>query len=496
MDENTTPPPESHPASPAGTSGGSAEAHSENPQLPAGTPQKQIAGPGAPAASSPPPRRRSSKSGWLWFVLLLIVAVVTYFLWPKVFGPSGSGTATSKSGKGAKGGGAAATNVVATRARRGNIGVYFTGLGSVTPIYTVTLKSRVDGQLMTVNYTEGEIVHKDDLLAQIDPRPYEAALTQAQGVLLRDQALLDNARIDLVRYQTLIKTKAVPEQTLATQEALVKQDEGIVKTDEGSVASAQVNLVYTKITAPFTGRTGLRLVDPGNIVQTSDSNGLVVITQIDPISVIFTISEDQIPAVVQKTRAGQKLPVDAFDREMKNKIASGTLSTIDNEIDQSTGTVRVRALFDNKAAALFPNQFVNARLLVETHTGVVLLSSAAIQRTSSSQFVYLVQPDSTVTLRNVTLGVTEGDDTEITSGLNAGDVVVMSGADKLEEGAKVNPQIPGEQASQAAPSNTSAPTPAKSQGKQGAAPKTGSKETGSKQTGSKTGSKSTGAKQP
>jgi multidrug efflux system membrane fusion protein len=480
MDENTAQSPESHPASPAGTSGGSAEAHSENPQLPAGTPQKQIAGPGAPAAPAGPPRRKSSKSGWLWFVLLLIVAVVTYFLWPKVFGPNAS---TSKSGKGGKGGGAAPTNVVATRARRGNIGVYFTGLGSVTPIYTVTLKTRVDGELMTVNYTEGQIVNKGDLLVQIDPRPYQAALTQAQGTLIRDQALLENARTDLVRYQTLIKTKAVPEQTLATQEALVKQDEGIVKTDEGTVASAEVNLVYTKITAPFTGRTGLRLVDPGNIVQTSDSNGLVVITQIDPISVIFTISEDQIPAVVQKMRAGQKLQVDAFDREMKNKIASGTLSTIDNEIDQSTGTVRVRALFDNKAAALFPNQFVNARLLVETHAGAVLLSSAAIQRTSSSQFVYLVQPDSSVAIRNVTLGVTEGDDTEITSGLNAGDVVVMSGADKLVEGAKVNPQIPGEQPGQAAPSNPSPPAAAKSS------------KTGSKQTGSKTGSK-TGAKKP
>jgi membrane fusion protein, multidrug efflux system len=459
MDEHTTPPP--------------------GPQPP------------PPPVANPPPRRRSSRRGWLWLLLLLIVAVAIYFLWPKVFGPSGSNS-TSKSGKGGKGGAASgAANVIATRARRGNIGVYFTGLGSVTPIYTVTLKTRVDGELMTVNYTEGEIVHKDDLLVQIDPRPYEAAVTQAQGALIRDQALLDNARTDLVRYQTLIKTKAIPDQTLVTQEALVKQDEGVVKTDEGAVASADVNLFYTKIRAPFTGRAGLRLVDPGNIVQSSDTNGLVVITQIDPISVIFTISEDQIPAVVQKTRAGQKLPVDAFDREMKNKVATGTLSTLDNEIDQTTGTVRVRAIFDNKTASLFPNQFVNARLLVETHVGVVLLASAAIQRTSSSQFVYLVQPDSTVTIRNVTLGVTEGDDTEITSGLNAGDVVVMSGADKLEEGAKVNPQIQGEQQGQAAPSNTSAPTTAKSQGKQGAAPKTGSK-----QTGSKTGSKSTGAKQP
>lgn len=483
MDENTTPPPAPHPASPSSTTGGSAEEHSEHPQLPAGTPQKQIAGPGAPAPPARPPRRRSSKRGWLWVLLLLIVAVVIYFIWPKVFG-TGSSNSTSKSGK-AAGKGGPATNVIAVRARRGNIGVYFTGLGSVTPIYTVTVKTRVDGQLMTVNYKEGNIVQKDDLLAEIDPRPYQAALTQAQGQLVRDQALLENARIDLARYQTLIKTKAIPEQTLATQEALVKQDEGNVKTDEGMVQSAQVNLVYTKITAQITGRAGLRLVDPGNIVQTTDSNGLVVITQIDPISVIFTISEDQIPAVVQKTRAGQKLQVDAFDREMKNKLATGTLSTLDNEIDQTTGTVRVRAMFDNKNAALFPNQFVNARLLVETHAGVVLLSSAAIQRTSSSQFVYLVQPDSTVTVRNITLGVSEGDDSEITSGLNAGDVVVMTGADKLEEDAKVNPQIQGEQPGQAGSSNTSGSSPAKSQGKPAATKTTGSKQTGAKSTGAK-----------
>ena len=341
MDENITPPPGPQPAPPGDTTGSSAEGHPEHPQLPAGTPQKQIAG---PPGSAPPPtqpaRHPASKRGWLWFVALLIVAVVVYFLWPKVFGTSGSASTAAKSGKGT-GKGGSATNVVATRARRGNIGVYFTGLGSVTPIYTVTVKSRVDGQLMTVNYKEGEIVQKDDLLVQIDPRPYEAALTQAEGALLRDQALLANARIDLARYQMLIKTKAVPEQMLATQEALVKQDEGIVKTDEGAVASAKVNVVYTKITAPITGRVGLRLVDPGNIVQTSDTNGLVVITQIDPISVIFTISEDQLPRCSRRCAPDRKLQVDAFDREMKNKIAHGTLTTLDNEIDQTTGTVRV-----------------------------------------------------------------------------------------------------------------------------------------------------------
>jgi multidrug efflux system membrane fusion protein len=493
MDENTSPPAGHQPTPPDGGNGPSNEVHSDH-LLPAGTPQKQIAGPGS-AASPPPPRppqRKPSYGLWLWITILLIAAVITYFIWPRVFKPAASGKSTSKSAKGGKGGAAgAATNVVATRAVRGNIGVYYTGLGSVTPIYTVTVKTRVDGELMTVNYKEGDLVHKDDMLALIDPRPYQAVLTQAQGTLIRDQALLENARLDLVRYQTLIKTKAIPEQTLATQAALVKQDEGIVKTDEGAVASAEVNLIYTKITAPITGRAGLRLVDPGNIVQSTDTTGLVVLTQIDPISVIFTISEDQIPKVVSKTRAGLKLQVDAFDREMKNKLASGTLSTMDNEIDQTTGTVRIRATFDNKTAALFPNQFVNARLLVEMHTGVVLLASAAIQRTSSSQFVYLVQPDSTVTVRTITLGVSEGDNTEILSGLNAGDVAVMTGADKLEDGTKVNPQIQGEQSGQSGGSTT---------GQQTGTKKAGSKSTSSKPTSTKSTSKSTstksGAKQP
>jgi multidrug efflux system membrane fusion protein len=266
--------------------------------------------------------------------------------------------------------------------------------------------------------------------------------------LVRDQALLANARIDLTRYQTLIKTKSIPEQQLATQEATVKQDEGIVKTDEGAVESAQTNVDYTKISAPISGRVGLRLVDPGNIVHASDSNGLLVITQVDPISVLFTVSEDQLPTVVSKVHAGQKLPVDAYDHQGKTKLSSGTLITVDNQIDQTTGTVRLRAVFDNKKEALFPNQFVNARLLVETHRNAVLLSSAAIQRTSSSTFVYLVKPDSTVTIQQIVVGATEGDDSEITNGLNVGDVVVQSGADKLDQGTKVNPHLDSPQGGQ------------------------------------------------
>jgi multidrug efflux system membrane fusion protein len=334
---------------------------------------------------------------------------------------------------------------VGARARRGNIGVYDPGLGSVTPIYTDTIKSRVDGQLMSVRYTEGQIVQKGDPLFEIDPKPYAAALTQAEGQLARDQAMLANARIDQARYETLVPQKAVPEQMLATQKALVSQYEGTVKTDQGTVDAARVNLDYCHISAPITGLVGLRLVDPGNIVHASDTNGLVVITQMDPISVIFTLEEGLLPDVLRKMRAGVKLEVDAYDRTNTKKISQGTLTTIDNEIDQTTGTVRMRATFDNKDNSLFPSQFVNVKMLVQQKNGVVLLNTGAIQRNSNATYVYLVKPDSTVTVRNIQVGTSEGDDTEITSGLLAGDVAVMTGADKLQEGSKVNVQVLGEQ---------------------------------------------------
>ncbi len=360
---------------------------------------------------------------------------------------SGSGAATGSGAskkKGGRGGGDAAIPVVGTRAQKGNIGVYFNGLGSVTPIYTVTIKSRVDGELMEVHFREGDTVKKGDMLMLIDPRPYQVQLTQAEGQIARDQATLENARTDLSLYEGRLKQNAIPEQQVATQRSTVKQSEATVKSDQGQVDSANLNLTYTKITAPITGRLGLRLVDPGNIVHASDQNGLVVITQMEPISVLFTISEDQLPTVLQKLRAGQTLTVEAYDREMKQKIASGTLTTVDNEIDQTTGTVRLRATFANTDHALFPSQFVNARLLVQQKRGVVLLPSAAIQRTSTTQFVYLVKPDSTVTVRNITTGTAEGESVEITSGLVAGDQVVMTGVDKLQEGSKVRVEPSGD----------------------------------------------------
>jgi len=408
-----------------------------------------------PSSAGTPAQPATRRKLYPFLIVLAVLAVGGYFLWPRA---TSARNEPAQSQAGRKGGGgsgdrAGPTPVVAVRARRGNIGVYFNGLGTVTPLNTVTVKSRVDGELVAVHYREGQVVHKGDLLVEIDPRPYQAALTQAEGQLLRDQAALENARVDLARYQTLVPQKAVPEQQLATQQALVHQDEGTIKVDQGLIDNARTNLEYTKITAPLTGLAGLRLVDQGNIVHASDTNGLVVITQIDPISVLFTVAEDQLPAVLKKLRAGQTLRVDAYDRDMTQKLAQGTLTTVDNQIDPTTGTDRIRATFDNHNNALFPNQFVNARLLVEEHRGVVLLPTAAIQRNSDSTFVYLVKPDSTVTIRQVTVGATEGEASEITSGLNPGDVTVMSGADRLVEGSPVHAQVTDEQGSQAARPN-------------------------------------------
>ena len=393
-----------------------------------------------PGISPGLPGKKPKRRWWVW---LLALAVLGYGAYRVRKGMVAKQATTAAQGANLR---SPSVPVVAAKTRKGDIGVYITGLGAVTPIYTVTVKSRVDGQLMQVLYKEGDIVHQGDLLVEIDPRPYQVQLTQAEGQLIRDQALLDNARIDLARYQTLLTQNAIPEQQLATQKALVQQDEGTVKTDQGQIDSAKLNLVYCHITAPITGRVGLRLVDPGNIVHATDTNGLLVITQIQPISVIFTIAEDQLPVVLQKMRAGERLGVDAYDREMKAKIAQGWVTTLDNQIDPTTGTVKMRATFDNKDNALFPNQFVNARLLVEEKHGVTLVPTAAVQRNSQTTYVFLVKPDSTVTVRPITIGTTEGDDAEVSSGLSPGDVVVMTGVDKLQEGSKVRVQMYGEKA--------------------------------------------------
>jgi multidrug efflux system membrane fusion protein len=396
-------------------------------------------------APPPPPRQRR---GWVWLVVLAILAAVGYWQWPKLktFLPGGDTTSQSTAkGRGrGRGAGGGALEVVATRATKGDIRVYVTGLGAVTPIYTVTVNSRVTGQLMQVHFKEGQIVHQGDLLVEIDPRPYEVQLEQAEGQLIHDQALLKDANLDLDRYKTLIKQDAIPQQTLDAQVALVTQYEGTIKTDQSQIDSAKLNLIYCHITSPITGLVGLRLVDPGNIVQGTATAGLVVITQLDPISVIFTVGEDQLPVILGKMRAGEGLSVEAWDRELKNKLAEGKLETTDNQIDPTTGTLKLRAVFANPDGKLFPNQFVNARLLVEQKQHVTLLANSAIQRNSQGTYVWLVNPDRTVNVRSIVVGTTEGDQSEITSGLAPGDTVVTVGVDRLEEGGKVVAEVPGD----------------------------------------------------
>jgi multidrug efflux system membrane fusion protein len=318
----------------------------------------------------------------------------------------------------------------------GNIDVYLDALGTVTPVYTVTVASRVVGELVEIHYQEGQLVKKNDLLALIDPRPYRAALVQAQGQLFRDQAALKNARLDLTRYQNSFKEHAIPQQQVATQQALVEQDEGTVKLDQGNLDAAKVNVDYTRIVSPIAGRVGLRTVDPGNIVPANGTTGLLTVTQLQPITVIFTIAEDSIDEVFAQMNTGRAMPVIALDRSKQNTLATGTLLTVDNQVNTTTGTVRARATFPNTHNELFPNQFVNARLLVKTLTQVNLVPQSAVQHNSEQAFVYVVQPDSTVQSRNVKILATEGQSSAVT-GVAAGDQLVTDGFDKLQDGSKI-----------------------------------------------------------
>ncbi len=387
-----------------------------------------------PNASPGVPGKEPKRRWWLWLLALAVLAFGAYRVHKGMVVPQAANTNPAG---GAPGRNFGAVPVVAVPAVKGDIGVYFPGLGIVTPIHTVSVRSQIAGYLMQVLYKEGQLVNKGDPLAEIDPRPYQVMLENAEAGLARDQANLDNAKVDLQRYQTLVPLRAVPEQQLATQEALVKSTEGVVKTDQAQMDTAKLDLVYCHITAPISGRVGLRLVDPGNYVTPTDATGLVVITQIEPISVIFTLAEDQLPAIVKQMDAGHRLRVEAYDREMKTKIAQGWLATFDNQIDPTTGTFKLRANFDNRDGALFPNQFINAKLLVEEKNGVTLVPTAAVQRNSQRTYVFFVKPDSTVTVRTITIGTTEGDDSEVSSGLKPGDEVVMTGVDRLQEGTKV-----------------------------------------------------------
>jgi multidrug efflux system membrane fusion protein len=327
--------------------------------------------------------------------------------------------------------------VVATRARKGNLPIYLNGLGSVEAYYTVTVRTRVDGQLLRFNVAEGQIVKADDLIAEIDPRPFEVQLEQAEGQMGRDQAILANAKLDLERYRVLAAQNAIPKQLLDTQAALVNQYEAIVRQDQGVINAAKLQLVYTRITSPIPGRIGLRQVDPGNIVHAADANGIAVITQLQPITVVFNLGEQDISSLVSRLQTGKRLAVEAYDRPFKHKLATGSLLTFDNLVDPNTGTIRLKALFQNRDNILFPNEFVNARLLIDTLKNTVLVPAAAVQRGPQTVFVFVVKPDNTIELRNVKLGPIEGEIASIEQGLAPGEVVVTEGVDKLQQGSRV-----------------------------------------------------------
>jgi multidrug efflux system membrane fusion protein len=342
---------------------------------------------------------------------------------------------TTKSAAPRRGPGGGAVTLTTATAQKGNIGVYLDAIGTVTPVYTASITSQVTGPVIAVRFKEGQIVRKGDPLIEIDPRPFEATLEQAQGVLERDQAVLAQATMDRDRFREAWARNAIPKQTLDDQEKLVLQDAGTVKNDEGTVKFDQIQVGYCHIRAPIAGRVGLRLVDPGNVVQASGTTALAVITQIQPITVIFTVAEDNLGQIQPRLRQGAKLTVDAYDRAALKQIATGTLLTLDNQIDTTTGTVKARATFNNQDASLFPNEFVNARLLVNTLQGATLIPTSAIQHNGTASFVYVLTND-TAHLRSVKPGVMEGQTTQVT-GINPGDVVANSSFDKLQDNSKV-----------------------------------------------------------
>jgi membrane fusion protein, multidrug efflux system len=399
--------------------------------------------PGQPL-TAPPASRKPKKRGLIWVVFLLIVAgVAGYAVWrashPTTVARGAGG------GGGFRGGGQLGpVPVVVAKVTRSSIPVYLNGLGNVTAFYTVSVKSRVDGQIMKLDFNEGDLVQQGQLPIEIDPRPYQVQLELAEGTLARDQAMLNNAKLDLQRYQTLLAQDAIPKQQLDTQTALVAQYEGNIKQDTANINSAKLNLTYAKVTAPITGVVGLRQVDPGNIVHASDATGMIVITQLQPISVLFTIPEDNLPQVTQKLRAGAHLPVDAYNRDNSKKIASGTLVTLDNQIDSTTGTSKLKAVFKNTDNALFPQQFVNIRLLVDTLGHQQVVPNVAIQNGQQGTFVYVVDEDSRVHLKPVQVGITTQTSSQILGGLSDGDRVVIDGTDRLIEGARVRVRKAGE----------------------------------------------------
>jgi multidrug efflux system membrane fusion protein len=400
-----------------------------------------------------PAAPRSRRRGAIWLVLfVVIIGVAGYAVWrasrsasaaTRTGAENGGGRGGGGGGRGGGRGGNDLVPVVVTNASRSTIPVYLNGLGTVTAYYTVTVKSRVDGQLMKVDFNEGDRVEQGQVLAEIDPRPFQVQLQLAEAALARDQALLVNARLDVERYNHLFEKQLIPSQQVDTQAALVEQYQATIKQDEANIENAKLQLVYSKVTAPITGMAGLRLVDPGNIVHAADATGMVVLTQLQPISVLFTIPEDSLPQVRQKLREGDHLRVEAYSRDDSRKLASGALATVDNEIDSSTGTSRLKAVFDNGDNALFPQQFVNIHLLVDSLKNQLALPNVAVQNGTDGTFVYVVDDQSRVHLRPVHVGITTATTADILSGISDGDRVVVDGTDRLVEGAAVRVRSAG-----------------------------------------------------
>lgn len=374
-------------------------------------------------------------------IVLVVIAVAAggYYWWKHPAQPSSDGDLSGQSTHGKRGNGAhkPLAPVQAASAVTESVPQYLNGLGTVTAANTVTVRSRVDGNLMSIHFTEGQQVKAGDLLAEIDPRPYQVALMQAQGQLARDQATLANARRDLARYQKLAKTSLVSQQDLDTQNALVSETLGTIKADEGTVASAQLNLTYSRITSPIDGRVGLKQVDIGNYITSGDTNGLVVITQTHPVDVVFSVAENNISQIMQAQKSGEPLLVEAWDRSNQHLITRGKLLSLDNQIDATTGTIKIKARFDNQDDLLFPNQFVNARLKVNTLQDAVVIPAAALQMGNEGHFVWVINNEDKVSKKSVTAGLQDSQKVVISAGLNAGDRVVTDGLDRLTEGAKV-----------------------------------------------------------
>jgi multidrug efflux system membrane fusion protein len=393
--------------------------------------QRPEPAPVAPTTVETAPRRQ--RNWLLWIVIVAALAVAAFYAWKKYESPAPSANPEETSGRPAQ----PPQTVRIAPVIQGDMPLTIDALGTVTPFETVTIRTQIAGNLQTVGFTEGQTVKAGDFIAQIDPRPYEAALAQAQAQLAKDQALLSQAQSDLARYQQLAKQDSIAQQQVADQVALVAQDKAAIAADQAMVKTAELNVAYTHIVSPVTGRVGLRLVDPGNYLQPSDASGIVVITQIDPISVVFTTPENNLQSISARLNTGVKLPVTVLDRDNVHALATGTLTTFDSQIDVTTGTIRMRSTFDNPNGVLFPNQFVNVRLLVDTMTGATLAPNPAIQLGASGDFVYLLNDDLTVSKRDVVTGPTDGKHTVIKSGLKPGDKVVIDGVDRLRDGAKV-----------------------------------------------------------